>query len=130
MRFHKQVAQLAVLALILVHPALSHAAPKAQLQAGMPDLTVESANVAGQTILVIRNIGDAASGTFHVRIQLSTGAVYYAALPAFQPGDEMQAQLPAARDGKPFTVEVEVDCFHEITESDETDNLASMRYLS
>jgi hypothetical protein len=129
MRFHKQVAQLAVLALILVHPALSLAAPKAQLQAGMPDLTVESANQGGQTVLVIRNIGDVASGTFHARIELD-GVEFYVPLPALQPGDAMQAQLPAARDGKPFSASVEVDCYGEVTESDETDNTATIRYLN
>jgi subtilase family serine protease len=129
MRFHKSAAQLAVLALTLV-PMLSHAAPKAQAKAGMPNLVVVSSNKASSTDLLIRNAGDVASGAFHVRFTFSTGAVYEAALPALAVGDEIQVMAPGTpRDGKPYTITVEVDCDQEIIEGDETDNLASLRYL-
>ena len=130
MRFHKNAAQLAVLALTLVAPMTSHAAPKAQVVEGMPNLVVESTNRGSETVLTIRNAGAAASAECHVRIQFSTGAVYHAPLFALQPGEVLPVQAPAARDGKPYTITVEVDCDREITESDEADNIASVRYLS
>jgi len=130
MRFHKSAAQLAVLALTLVTPMLSHADPKAKVADGMANLVVESTNRGSETVLIIRNVGGTASGDFHARFTFSTGAVYEASLGSLLPGGEVQAQCPAARDGKPYTITVEVDCDHEIDESDEADNIGSLRYLN
>jgi hypothetical protein len=131
MRFHKNAAQLAVvMALSLVTPMISHADPKAQPVENLPNLMVDSSNQGSETVLTIRNTGGAPSAACHVRVQFSTGAVFYARLFEIQPGAVVMVQAPAARDGKPFTITVEVDCDHEVIESDETDNIATLRYLS
>ena len=89
MRFHKSAAQLAVLALTLVTPMLSHADPKAKVADGMANLVVESTNRGSETVLIIRNVGGTASGDFHARFTFSTGAVYEASLGSLLPGGEV-----------------------------------------
>jgi hypothetical protein len=129
MRFHKSFALLAILALSLTTPFMSYAAPKTQPLAALPNLMVQDANHASVTSLAIVNAGLLPSGPFHVRIQLDNGATYYVGLPGLAAGDVQGVQMPIAKDGKPYSFTISVDCDHEVTESDESDNLATVRFI-
>ena len=127
MRFTKSFALLAVLALSLM-PFTSFAGPKSAPVAGMPNLTVDGSNHSGS--LAIVNAGLADAGAFHVRIVLDSGATYYVGLAGLAAGAQLPIQIPAAKDGKPFSFTIAVDCDNEVTESDEVDNAASLHYVS
>ena len=108
---------------------MSYAAPKSQLLEGMPNLMVQDAIQASSNSLAIVNAGLAASGPFHVRIVLDSGATYYVGLPSLEAGGVWPIQMPAAKDGKPYSFTISVDCDNEVTESDETDNLTTVRFI-
>ena len=127
MRFTKSFALLAVLALCLT-PIMSFAGTKSAPVEGMPNLTIDGTNHSGA--LAIVNAGLADAGAFHVRIVLDNGATYYVGLAGLAAGAQMPIQIPAAKDGKPFSFTVEVDCDKEVTESDESDNVATLHWIS
>ena len=129
MRFTKSFALLAVLALSLTTPFTSYAGPKSAPVEGMPNLTVEHSNHASATELTIVNAGLADAGAFHVRIVLDGSATYYVGLAGLAAGASMPVQIPAAKDGKPYAITISIDCDNEVTESDETDNLASFNFI-
>ena len=127
MRFTKSFALLAVLALCLT-PIMSFAAPKSAPVQGMPNLTVDGSNHSGS--LAIVNTGLVDAGAFHVRIVLDSGATYYVGLAGLAVGAQTPIQIPAAKDGKPFSFTISVDCDNEVTESDEADNSADLHFVS
>ena len=130
MRFTKSLVLPALTALSLVTPFAAIAGPKPQLDAALPNLGVERTNVASQTWVHIRNTGAVASLPCHARIQLDNGAIFHFEIWGLQAGEEMAFQMPAAQDGKPYSFTVTVDCEQEVAESDESDNVESLRYVS
>jgi hypothetical protein len=140
MRFTKSFALLAVLALCLT-PFMSYAdSPKSAPVAGMPNLTVERSYHASATEFAIVNNGLADAGAFNVHIELSTGAVYNVTLAGLAAGAVMPVQIPAAQDGKPFGITIDVDYVldaatsqavsgGQVVESDESDNEISFQFI-
>ena len=126
MRFTKSFALLAILALSIT-PFVAQAGPKSAPVAGMPNLTIQD-DTHGS--LAIVNAGLADAGAFHVRIQLDSGATYYVGLAGLAAGAVMPVQIPAAKDGKPFSFTISVDCDNQVTESDETDNFDAVHFVS
>jgi hypothetical protein len=94
--------------------------PPAPGPVSAPNLIVGAASPSSVTVV---NRGDAAAGLFEV---LVTGAGAFS-LPGLLPGGEATLRFasPCSRTVRSFTVEV--DARHEVAESDETDNTATVR---
>lgn len=131
MRFNKYAAPMAILmAVCLTTPFTAQAAPKTEFVASMPNLVVEATTHASESNIVIRNDGGMASAPCHAKVTFSTGEQYYLPVLDLQPNCFMTLSPPRARDGKPFTISIEVDCDSEVDESNEADNQLTARYLN
>ena len=119
----------ALAALTLVTPLAASARPRAPISGTLPNLMIDRTRTASQTMVNIRNNGSAASTTCHVRIVLETGGVFHFGIWGLQPGEACSMLLPSLQKGKPYAFTITVDCDQEVAESNENDNVESMRFI-
>lgn len=118
----------ALAALTLITPCAAHARPKNQVPGLLPNLAIDRTRTASQTVIYIRNTGLTASSPCHVRLVLEDGSVFYFGIWDIQAGGSVGIHLPSYQKGKPYAVTITADCQQEVAESNEGDNVETMRF--
>ena len=132
MRFQKNAVLAAIMvALTLTTSQTTFAEPKDEelRLATMPNLAVEVSNHGSDQTLVVRNTGSVASAACQMRETFSTGEVYILPVMELAPGAVQYLYPPQTRDGKPFSIQIELDCHEEVLEAIEEDNAVTVRFI-
>ena len=128
MRFKNSAVLAAILvALCLKAPFTAHA-DTALIEASMPNLTIDALHDQGNRVFDIRNDGTVASGFCWMKLSFSNGQVWQMPLFPLVPGSVFHVVIPPVTSLDPFTITLVVDTYNSVRESNEADNVASLRY--